>query len=208
MEGVSLMEGIRAELVGFTPDYMDILRLSAGKCYGKEVSHKGIQNIINSGHLSVLEHCNAIFDVDCSVAVLGQLTRHRHLSFTVKSARGSEFEKFINPYYFDDLEKEIWLEGSMDRAVDDYKTALAKGIPYENARYLLPQGIQTSLIVSGNFRAWYEYLGKRLCHRAMPEHRQLAEIIHTHLQLEIPEVFNRDFKNCKNCKEKGCSFYG
>ena len=202
------MEGIKAELVGFTPDYMKILQLSAGKCYGNEVSCKGIQSIINSGHLSVLEHCNAIFDVDCSIAVLGQLTRHRHLSFTVKSARGSEFEKFINPYYFDDLEKEIWLEGSMDRAMDDYKTALAKGIPYENARYLLPQGVQTSLIVSGNFRAWFEYLGKRLCNRAMPEHRQLAEIIHTQLLLKVPEVFNRDFKNCKDCKEKGCSFYG
>ena len=104
------MEGIKAELVGFTPDYMKILQLSAGKCYGNEVSYKGVQSIINSGHLSVLEHCNAIFDVNCSIAVLGQLTRHRHLSFTVKSARGSEFEKFINPYYFDDLEKEIWLE--------------------------------------------------------------------------------------------------
>lgn len=202
------MEGIKAELVGFTPNYMDILKLSAGKCYGNEVSDKGIQSIINSGHLSVLEHCNAIFDVNCSIAVLGQLTRHRHLSFTVKSARGSEFEKFINPYYFDDLEKEIWMGDSMGRAVNDYKTALAKGIPFENARYLLPQGVQTSLIVSGNFRAWFEYLGKRLCNRAMPEHRQLAEIIHTHLTLKVPEVFNRDFKNCKDCKEKGCSFYG
>ena len=55
------MEGIKAELVGFTPDYMKILQLSAGKCYGNEVSYKGVQSIINSGHLSVLEHCNAIF---------------------------------------------------------------------------------------------------------------------------------------------------
>lgn len=60
----------------------------------------------------------------------------------------------------------------MDRAMDNYKTALAKGVPYENI--VLPQGVQTSLVVSGNFRAWFEYLGKRLCNRAMPEHRQLA----------------------------------
>ena len=70
LEGVSLMDGIRAELVGFTPDYMEILQLSAGKCYGNKVSYKGIQRIINSGHLSVLEHCNAIIDVDCSNSCL------------------------------------------------------------------------------------------------------------------------------------------
>lgn len=190
-----------AMLVSVTPNYMELLKLACSKPYGNDVSDKGIQHIINSGHLSVLEHCYASFEVECSVRVLGQLTRHRHLSFTCKSARGSKFDVLELPHgdfaVFKDLS---------GVAMIPYQKALEEGVPEQDAAYLLPQGVRTSIVVTGNFRAWFEYLPKRLCRRAMPEHRELAEQIHKELAKAVPEVFDRGFMNCLNCNERSCDF--
>lgn len=190
-----------ATLVSVTPNYMELLKLACSKPYGNDVSDKGIQHIINSGHLSVLEHCYASFEVECSVRVLGQLTRHRHLSFTCKSARGSKFDVLELPHgdfaVFKDLS---------GIAMIPYQKALEEGVPEQDAAYLLPQGVRTSIVVTGNFRAWFEYLPKRLCRRAMSEHRELAEQIHKELAKAVPEVFDRGFMNCLNCNERSCEF--
>lgn len=190
-----------ATLVSVTPNYMKLLKLACSKPYGNDVSDKGIQHIINSGHLSVLEHCYASFEVECSVRVLGQLTRHRHLSFTCKSARGSKFDVLELPHgdfaVFKDLS---------GVAMIPYQKALEEGVPEQDAAYLLPQGVRTSIVVTGNFRAWFEYLPKRLCRRAMPEHSELAEQIHKELAKAVPEVFDRGFMNCLNCNERSCEF--
>ena len=190
-----------AKLVSITPNYMELLKLACSKPYGNDVSEKGIQHIIKSGHLSVLEHCYASFEVECSVRVLGQLTRHRHLSFTCKSARGSKFDVLELPHgdfvVFKDLGDVVMIP---------YQKALEEGVPEQDAAYLLPQGVRTSIAVTGNFRAWFEYLPKRLCRRAMPEHRELAEAIQKELAKAAPEIFNRNFMNCANCNERSCEF--
>ena len=185
----------RAKLVSITPHYMELLKLACSKPYGNNVSNKGVEAIINSGHLSILEHCYASFEVTCSVRVLGQLTRHRHLSFTVKSARGSEFTEYLG---VDDVGSNV---------IKEYKKLIdEEEYPFEDAAYLLPQGVKTTMIVTGNFRAWFEYLPKRLCKRSMPEHRMLAVKILEELREAAPEIFARQFLNCANCKERSCEF--
>ena len=192
-------------LLSITPNYMELLKAACGKPYGNNVSENGIKAIIKSGHLSVLEHCYASFEVKCSVRVLGQLTRHRHLSFTVKSARGSKFDKLVIPYGMLGKLKD---NGALivDAAFEAYNTALQNGVSEQDAAYLLPQGAETEMVITGNFRAWYEYLPKRVCKRAMPEHRQLAYNILRELGKAAPEIFHRCFLNCANCKEKSCDF--
>ena len=191
----------KAELISITPDYMELLKTACSQPYGKDVTDKSVKKIIESGHLSVLEHCYASFLVKCSVRVLGQLTRHRHLSFTVKSARGSQCDTFVNPFTFE--------RGPLDdvSAGIDYVDAIVfENAKEEQAAYYLPQGVETSMVVTGNFRAWYEYLPKRVCRRAMPEHRKLAELIHQELAKAAPEIFDRTFLNCSNCIESSCEF--
>ena len=180
---------------------MELLKVACSKPYGNDVSEKGIQAIINSGHLSILEHCYASFEVECSVRVLGQLTRHRHLSFTVKSARGSQFDTFVNPITFEGEPL-----GGVSVGTDYVNAIVFENVTEEQASYFLPQGVETSLVVTGNFRAWYEYLPKRLCKRAMPEHRELADKIHKALAEAAPEIFDRGFMNCANCTERSCEF--
>ena len=189
-----------AKLISITPDYMRVLKTACSQPYGKDITDKAVKKIIESGHLSVLEHCSATFLVHCSVRVLGQLTRHRHLSFTCKSARGSKFDKLVNP-----------LTGESDNLSDyqcgrSYLSALQDGEAEQDAAYFLPQGVETSLVVTGNFRAWYEYLPKRLCQRAMPEHKRLAQAIQELLADSVPEIFDRNFLNCKHCTERSCKF--
>lgn len=189
------------ELISITPNHMELLKKACSQPYGNDVSNKGIQHIINSGHLSVLEHCYASFEVECSVRVLGQLTRHRYLSFTCKSARGSTFNTMKFPPTSPAVLREL-----SSAALVPYNSALEAGVKEEDAAYLLPQGARTSIVVTGNFRAWYEYLPKRLCKRAMPEHRELAELIYQELAKAAPEIFDRNFMNCADCKEQSCSF--
>ena len=189
------------DLISMTPNYMTLLQCACRQPYGKDVTEKSIKKIIESGHLSVLEHCYASFLVTCSVRVLGQLTRHRHLSFTCKSARGSRFDTLVNPYTLGRVPLSDFNVGRT------YNSALSdKDTKEEQAAYFLPQGVETSLVVTGNFRAWYEYLPKRLCKRAMPEHRKLAEAIQKCLADAAPEIFDKNFMNCAHCTERSCDF--
>jgi thymidylate synthase (FAD) len=201
------------ELISITPNHMELLKTACSQPYGKSVTDKSVKKIIASGHLSVLEHCYASFLVRCSVRVLGQLTRHRHLSFTVKSARGSQFDTFIIPKGFYDYAKKHGTPKEIVDVLKDnypmrqaYKEHIDDGLSEQDAAYFLPQGVETSMVVTGNFRAWYEYLPKRLCKRAMPEHRELAELIHQELAKAAPEIFDRNFMGCSDCKEQSCSF--
>lgn len=201
------------ELISITPNHMELLKTACSQPYGKDVAEKSIEKIIESGHLSVLEHCYASFLVKCSVRVLGQLTRHRHLSFTCKSARGSVFDVCIIPDGMYDFAKKHGVPKEVvDSMIDEqpmlhaYKECIADGLAEQDAAYFLPQGVETSMVVTGNFRAWFEYLPKRLCKRAMPEHRELAELIHQELAKAAPEIFDRNFMGCSDCKEQSCSF--
>lgn len=187
-----------AKLISMTPKPMEVLKTAAGMCYQKKATDAVIKHIIEAGHLSVLEHCYATFKVKCSIVVLMQLTRHRHLSFTCQSSRATELDSYYSPN--DSVDMRIYFE------LDDYKEALRKGLSHEDAAYMIPKGAEYNLVVTGNFRAWFEYLPKRLCMRASKEHRELAHLIADQLYLKCPEVFGEVNLNCENCKEKGCSF--
>lgn len=201
--------GIKVTLVSFTPNYMDNISGAMSKCYEKKAGHKAvIKHAVEAGHFSSLEHSIITIDLEFSLAVLGQFTRHRHLSPTVKSSRGADFKpEFITPARIKDSK---FLQEYLDfmfGAFYFYDRMVKSGIPHEDAAYVLPKGALTKLRVTANVRAWFEYLPKRLCNRAMPEHREVAKLIHKCLIEAMPEIFDRDFMNCADCKEHGCKFH-
>ena len=180
---------------------MQILKTAAGQCYQKEANDKVIEHIVDAGHLSVLEHCYATFEVTCSITTLMQLTRHRHLSLTVQSSRVCHMDSVHHVGKPD-------IDAAIDRARDNYHRLIAMGHSVEEAAYVLSKATEYKLMVTGNFRAWFEYLPKRLCKRASKEHRELAELILHALRANCPEVFMKCCTPCVTCKEKGCSFNG
>ena len=192
---------VHAKLLSATQNPMGLLKVAAGECYQKEATDKVIDHIVKAGHLSVLEHCYATFEVTCSIATLMQLTRHRHLSFTVQSSRVCHMDSV---HHVDNLDIDV----AIDKAMDNYHRLIAKGHSVEEAAYVLPKATEYKLVVTGNFRAWFEYLPKRLCKRASEEHRELATQIFKELKVVCPEVFKYCKVPCGDCKEKGCSFSG
>lgn len=187
------------KLLSITQNPMELLKVAAGECYQTKATDGVIKHIIKAGHLSVLEHCSATFEVTCSITTLLQLTRHRHLSFTVQSSRGS----VLTSTYVTDHPA---IDGEVKRIMGEYDRLIAFGYDKQDAAYVLPKAAEYKLVITGNFRAWFEYLPKRMCKRASKEHQQLAHMIYHELVAECPEVFGNVKPNCENCKERGCSF--
>ena len=52
-----------------------------------------VRSIIKRGHESVLEHVSLTFHIICDRAIMAELTRHRHASFTVESTRYVKYDE-------------------------------------------------------------------------------------------------------------------
>ena len=190
------------KLLYVTPNAMDKLKHVIAVCHNKQkVSDKVVQHVIDSGHLGTLEHCTAIFEIEVSRKVLAQITRHRMLSFTVQSSRACKLDNYYSKFTHPMVRQGI------NNAMKAYKQALACGVPFDEASYMLPEGAMCRMIVSGNFRSLLEFLPKRVCKRALDEFRQVAMEMYLELNKAVPEVFTRQrMMNCKQCTEKSCEF--
>lgn len=192
------MTSTEVELIDITPNAMEKLALVASVCYQSKPSEKVVKKILDLGHWSVFEHCYATFKIDMSVAVLLQITRHRHLSFTVQSSRATELTDFYEP---DDKR----VLDAIDETMTRYHIRVNSGnYEHDELLYMLPKAAMYEVYVTGNFRAWLEYLPKRMCHRAMQEHRVIAMEIKEILKKEYPAIFKNVFPPCLGCKDKKC----
>ena len=190
----------KVKLIASTPEPLSVIKTAISQCYQKEATDATVKHILKAGHLSVLEHASASFHVTCSLTVLLQMTRHRHLSFTVESSRGST----LSGMECRDIER---IDRYNQQTMAFYNELIYGGIRPEDAAYVLPKAVLYRFVVTGNFRAWYEYLPKRLCKRASKEHRKLAELLHNELCLLCPEIFCHVKANCAMCNERSCDFH-
>lgn len=153
-----------------------------------------LKNIIDQGHFSVLEHSSVTFLVrGVSRSLLAELTRHRHLSFSVVSQRYvdySETEPVVPPALEGDEEAVEALESAYGLLVADYEYLVTllvdKGLKRkqarEAARAVLPNAAPVDMVVTGNLRAWRDVLGKRWHVAADVEICRLAGFILGHLR--------------------------
>ncbi|MEU4726493.1 FAD-dependent thymidylate synthase [Nonomuraea dietziae] len=201
--------GFRNQPFGY---HIDHLAEAAGRqCYKAwerknpaTSTNKGyLANIIEHQHFSVLEHASATFLIQgVSRALLAELTRHRHLSFSVESQRyvdqagrepvippalrGTEHEGVLRSYH--ETSEFLYVQ---------VRNALAEqGVPRkkarEAARAFLLNAQPVDLIVTGNMRAWREVLAKRYHVAADSEIQELAGELLAHLQSVAPQSF-QDF---------------
>lgn len=155
-------------------------------------------------HYSILEHASASFLLEgVTRAFLAEITRHRHLSFSVESQRfvDSESAEFVLPPALEVLSDDELVETGIFEAEAEIrevyrrtKEALeAKGVTgkkaKEAARSILPNSTSVSMVVSGNFRAWLEVLTRRTQPDVDAEFQQVARGILVHLNGVCPEVF-------------------
>lgn len=148
-----------------------------------------LANIVKQQHFSVLEHASASFYISgISRSCSHELIRHRHLSYSELSQRYVDVSdlEFVVPPVVAEVESpglNDGIEQVVSRAKSEYGATVHHlqdwhGVSRKDARgaarNLLPQGWETRIVVSGNHRAWREFLGKRLSPAAEPEIRNLA----------------------------------
>jgi len=160
-----------------------------------------LENIIRQHHFSVLEHASATFYIsDVSRSLTHELIRHRHLSFSQLSQRyvDAEHMSFVVPPAMDDAEDFAELADVFADAVETYRDiveyleterGLGRKQAREAARAVLPNMTSTSLVVTGNMRAWREVVEKRNSAAADAEIRQLAAELLAHLKVIAPHTF-------------------
>ena len=175
------------------------------------------RTLFEQGHFSILEHASATFYLTgVSRALLAEITRHRHLSFSVLSQRfvdESEANIVIPPAAAkSDAEVVFCPDGSWEDSVSGLPFALKiwgenamwgydtivdaltdEGLPRkqarEAARAVLPNMTETKIVVTGNLRAWHEVITRRTAPDADAEFQQVAGMIRDELQKLAPEVF-------------------
>lgn len=162
-----------------------------------------LTNIKRQLHFSVLEHSNFTFHVaEVSRALLAEITRHRHLSFSVRSQRycWEGESKVVIPEVLVGTDLDELIEEIHDAARHAYRiivrrlldNGLKRKEAHDAARYVLPEGTHTEFYVTGNGRAWLEFLAKRDSPHAAQEIRELAGLIKWELCQVAPGMFTSD----------------
>ena len=156
------------------------------------------RTIFEQQHGSILEHATAtLYFTGVSRAFLTELTRHRHLSFSVRSQRfvdESEANIVIPPAL---TGKENGLAEHMDEALGFYewlvKERIEAGVPRkqarEAARAILPNMTETKMVVTGNLRAWLQVIERRTAPDADAELQEVMGMARDVLKPLAPSIF-------------------
>ena len=196
-EGISEGEYIcaiagRNTISSADPD--NLLRIPPKKVKGT------IKAVMSYGHYSVIEHLSFTFLIwDFSRIISQQLTRHRIASF---SQRGQRYVKWESPHFIvphtiaNNSEAKKLFDQAMKTTLNIYKELLKEGIPAEDARFVLPNAIETYIVMTMNARELLHFLKLRLCAKAQWEIRELAyEILKLVLPI-APTIFQYAGPSC------------
>jgi len=194
---------MEVDLLAITPNPEVLIEKAGRTCYlsfekaGKGSQERFIRMIIRNGHHSVLEHASATFRIrGVSRACTHQLVRHRLASFSQQSQR------YVNEKNFGVVEPESisakpeaseLFNQTVDACREAYLKLQKMGIKNEDARFVLPNAVQSEIVVSANFREWRHMIGLRGQKAAQWEIRMLAIKILRILKEHAPAVFG-DFE--------------
>lgn len=211
------------QLLACTPDAEDVVAAAAQLCYSassiSQILERGrakkkalLAKVLSAGHFSVLEHASYTFGIEgISRACSHQLVRHRLASFSQQSQRYvSAVEEFgsVTPESIaacPQIEKRF--VDFIRTAQDFYQEMREKGIPAEDARFILPNAAGTKLVMTMNARELYHFFRLRCCYRAQWEIRALALELLRLVRKESPLLFAKAGPGClaDNCPEGGMS---
>jgi len=212
---------MKVELLSYTPEPDRVVAISARLCYSKigisELAEKLtddkikdlLEKLESSGHLSPLEHANFTFGIEgISRVTSHQLVRHRIASYSQQSQRYvkmSNGEFVIPPSIKKNSSASELVYNLNDMAMSVYNKLIQLGIPEEDARYILPQGITTKIIVTMNARELLHFFNLRCCLRAQWEIRAMANLMLRKVKEVAPIIFEKAGPFCFSgpCPEEG-----
>ncbi len=199
---------MNVKLLAYTPEPERVVALAARLCYsplsvdelaesfGEEKQRKLIAKVVKSGHHSVLEHASFTFAIEgISRVTTHQLVRHRLASYSQQSQRyvkldGSNIEVVEPKSIRSKKEAHEIFQKVVVESRNAYVRLLELGVKKEDARFVLPQGIVSKIIVTMNARELFHFFSLRLCVRAQWEIRELAMQMLKEVRKVAPYLFS------------------
>ncbi len=206
---------MKVKLLRYTPDGEKLISSAAKLCYsavGVEEIEEGLtedkiekflNNLINIGHESPIEHISFTFGVEgVSRSLTHQLVRHRIASYSQQSQRYVKEKQFeyVIPKEIENIApaKELFIKQMLedqktyDKLVDLLmEQGRSEKEAIEDARYVLPNAAETKVVLTMNARSLMHFFRLRTCERAQTEIRLLA----TEMLRLVKEVYPIIFKN-------------
>jgi len=194
-----------AEFVGETPFEELMADIEGDTLEARQETLIG--HLLDHGHFGPFEHAQATFAVEgISRSCMAQLTRHRHVSFDVQSMRYVAFDDVdpadvregelvvVPPSATDPdwvgrnqeqgpvdeetaAEREAIFRDAIESAVESYQDLLERGMPPEDARFVLPIGTKVNVVMSMNARMLMHVADMRAAADAQWEIRELTEAV-------------------------------
>ena len=148
----------------------------------------------------LLPHMGYTFAVEkISRACSHQLVRHRVASFSQQSQRYIKVkrlsERVVTPPSVEATGEPVFLE-FVEKASEAYQLLVDQGVPKEDARFVLPNAAETSLLMTMDGRSLFHFFGLRCCNRAQWEIRALADAMLGEARTAEPEVFREAGPYC------------
>lgn len=191
---------MQVQIFDYTPDAEYKIGYAAAECYDAKVDRESClrraKKCKDDGHLATLRFAYATFKISGISRVCShQLVRHAHLSYLQRSQR-YVVEKnlnFVEPVVLDSIDpsfKEVW--NNIQKLSEKLYLDLieTKQMKKEDARFILPQGCDTSIYVTGNLQAWLDFVRLRSDKHAQYEIRQVALEVQRLLEHHVaPSIF-------------------
>lgn len=186
-------------------EVLKALELYGRNCYKSEhkitsTSYKAFVGLLlKNKHLSVLEHINLTFRLITDRGMMGELTRHRHASFSIESTRYIKYKDivFVYPFYQDGMIKEnayslnAW-QKAMLNAEESYRVMWEENNKPEIARAVLPMSLATDIVMTCNIREWLFILNLRMAKGVHPQMVELMRQVYKILHKQLPLIFNEE----------------
>ena len=173
-----------------------------------------LNNCLNRGHESVLEHALITIRMTCDIGVYKDLTRHRFGSFSIESTRYCNYSKnkfdneikFIKPVNIDNSSElySNWV-GTMNFIEKEYLAMSMNGATPDQMRMILPHSTAAEVTMTANIREWKHILELRANKHAHPAVQQVMIPLLLKFKEDMPEIFNsieynKDFDKSKYAK--------
>jgi len=193
----------KVELLSITSNAEKLIEAAGRTSYlsfdkeGKDTEKRFIRMLVKSGHHSVLEHAHATFRISgASRSFTHQLVRHRLCSIIQQSQRYVDESSFnyVEPDSIKNNQQahSVFID-FMNKAKEAYLKLNGLKIKKEDARYVLPNAVESQVVVSANFREWRHVIDLRGKAQSQWEIRRVAIEILKILKNCAPNVFG-DFE--------------
>lgn len=200
------------ELVSITPDCETLIEQAGRTCYmsqrktGVGSAARFIRMLVARGHLAVLEHAYATFRIrGISRVATHQMVRHRLCSFSQRSqryVRESEGDCVVPPSIAAAPEARRVFDQARAAAIKAYRDLVGLGVPREDARFVMPAGTASEIVLSANLRELRHIVELRGAPDAQWEIRAIACEMLRLVKREAPNVFHDLVIGSDGCVER------